>query len=285
MSEPKFVLPSKWQCLGNDYLKLSKEILADGTSVFTNLPRFSNAVSLLQKQNETSVVRIPLMQNIEAVSLGANPQEINGCYQIREFRYNKLDELPINKGSLCRSAEIQTILSYIKEHSSPQQIMLDIEGPFTVLGGLIRSEKIFMAKRKQPELLKNLLFFLAEELAAYAKEAIHLGVKVISLSDPQSGIDLVGEPFYQEFNGLALLHFMELVNDALSHALIHICGKTSYGLLKTNMVRADAYPVPAQPYVDTLFSLAENPEITFIGHACIHKQNQNANHIWKLCIS
>ena len=285
MSQPKLVLPSNWKCQGNDYRKLPKEILADGTSVFTNLPCFSNAVSLLQKQSETSCVRIPLMQNIEAVSLGANPQEINGCYQIREFRYNKLDELPIKKGSLYHSAEIQTLLSYIKEHSDTQQIMLDIEGPFTILGGLIRSEKLFMAKRKQPELLKQLLFFLAEELAAYAKEAIQLGVKVISLSDPQSGIDLVGEPFYREFNGLALIHFMELVSNSLSHALIHICGKTSYGLLKTNMVRADAYSIPAQPYVDTLFSLADNPEITFVGHACIHIQNQNVNHIWKLSLN
>lgn len=95
----------------------------------------------------------------------------------------------------------------------------------------------------------------------------------------------MGEPFYREFNGLALVHFMELVSDSLSHALIHICGKTSYGLLKTNMVCANAYPVSNTHYVDTLFSLADNPDITFVGHACIHKQEQNTNHIWKLSLN
>lgn len=42
MSKQKLVLPSKWQCQGNDYRKLPKEVLANGTSVFTNLSSFSH---------------------------------------------------------------------------------------------------------------------------------------------------------------------------------------------------------------------------------------------------
>lgn len=285
MYEQTFELPTKWQCQGNDYRKLPKELLSDSTSLFTSLENFSHAVSLLHDQSGASTVRIPLMQNIEAVALGAIPQEINGCYQIRDFRYEKIEDIPIVSRSLCNSAEIKTVLSYIEKHAGSQQIMLDMEGPFTILGGLIRSEKLFMANRKQPELLKQLLLFLSEELVAYAKEAIRLGVKVISLSDPQSGIDLVGEPFYRDYNGFALVHFMELIQPSLSKALIHICGKTSYGLLKTNMVYAKPYPVQSAQYIDTLFSLCDNPDIDFVGHACINKQDLSVNHLWKLCLN
>lgn len=283
-AENRDYLPSKWVCHGNDYRRLPDSVIDMGTEAFRDDTLFQKVVQLIAEDDEVSYTRIPLMPNIEAIAYGGKVSCINNMYLIKEYPYKKLEEIKIRRGELLQKDEIHTLLQYIGTHKE-EDIMLDIEGPFTVLSGLVRTEQLFMNARKNPELLLNLLMTIAEDLADYAKEAIARGAKFISFSDPQTGIDLVGEKFYEQFNGRALIHFIDEVEPYLDHAIIHICGKTSFGLLKTGLIKRELAQVEKIDYRQLMWKLAANPEYRVIGNACINDAHLQTGSVNKLLVN
>lgn len=264
-------LTGKWSCQGQDGRILPDEVIGLGESVMTNLSLLEHAVDIMRRKDRTDVKFLPIMQNIEAVSLGAHPQCISNVYAIKDYKFHSLDDIQIASGDLRKKPQIQTLLAFIDKHKG-ERMVLDVEGPFSVLSGLINPTVLFLAGRKQKERLHELLHIVADEMADYVIEAVSRGVQVISLAEPEGAIDLVGKKFYQEFSGATFRYFMKKIEPALKTAVVQICGKTSYALEQTGMVLTKRYRVEEKDYMDILFDLAEDKRTKFVGHACINRK-------------
>ena len=260
-----------WQCKGEDRRILPEAVLALGTDALKDTELLEDAMNIITGGDSLKVKTLPLMQNIESVALGAIPKQIGKVYSIRDYRYRKISDISIEKGSLVRTPEIQSILKYVKRHSG-EKMILEIEGPFSVLSGMIDPMKLFVAARKHGEELQNLLFDVADELAEYIKLASQAGIKVFSLAEPEGSMDVIGEKYYQEFVGKSMLYFISKIKPYMNRSIVHMCGKSSSALEMEHMASVSKYAVEEKPYKDILFRLSSDPDFRFVGNACINRK-------------
>lgn len=276
-------LPERWICSGNDYRRLPDEIIEMGMKAFINEDMFENAFDILYEEESPQLIRLPLMDNLEAIAYGGILSVVSNMYIVKEYNYKRLDEFNIKPGDLVKTDEVKCVLDYIRKNKD-KNIMLDIEGPFSIIAGLIRSEMLFMCQRKGQEVLREKLFMIADDLIIYAKEAIKAGVRLISFSDPQSGIDMVGQNFYSEFCGAAIMRFLKGIEPYLDNAVLHVCGKTSFGLLKSGMAEQQTVRINLGDYRNTLFSIAGDADFRIIGNACINDSRKSGEYVNKLVL-
>jgi len=193
----------KWTCVQNDFRALPEMVLKKKESCFVSSEEMEKAMELVRQKESVSYLHLPLMQNLEAVAYGGMADVVGDVFAIRTYRFQKLEELSVMDVSLFDTKEIQTLLSYIERHKE-ERIVLDVEGPFTILAGLMGMENILRAYRKEKELLGNVLDKLTKDLSAYVSEAIKRGVDIISLAEPEGDIGLVGEKVYRQVSGYYL---------------------------------------------------------------------------------
>ena len=187
-------LTGNWACQGQDGRRLPEEVLALGMEALRDVELLEKSMQILMEgetkplqaglaNNKNPIHRLPLMQNVEAAALGAVPRIISNVYAIKDYKYNDIGEIKLEKGVLLQSAEIKTLLAYIDRHQG-ETFVLDVEEPFSILAGLVNPTALFVAGRKKKEELRTLLQGITKELEDYAIEAVRRGVQVISLADP-----------------------------------------------------------------------------------------------------
>lgn len=265
-------LTGNWACQGQDGRRLPKEVLTLGMDAMRDVELLEQSMGFIMERDVNRVHNLPLMQNIEAVALGATPRIISAVYAIKDYKYNDIEEIHIEKGQLLQATEIQTLLTYIDRHSG-EPFILDVEGPFSVLSGLVNPTALFLAGRKKKEQLRNLLQIIVEELADYVIEAVRRGVQVISLAEPEGPIELVGKKFYMEYCGPMLYEFLKKIEPELKHTVVQICGKTSYAMERSGFVLTKRMRVEEKKYLDILLELSKDKKTKFVGHACINRTN------------
>lgn len=274
----------KWQCTRHPRRTLPREVLNDGKKNFTDYETLEAAMSKVCALEKQGCLHLPLMQNIEAIAYGGIVSAVGEVLTIRDYAFHSVDELNVMHQSLLDSTEIQNLLHYIKEHKE-EPILLDVEGPFTILAGLMGFNNILKAYRKNKEQLIKVIDKITEDLAAYIKEAIACGADIISLADPEGAIDLLGKSFYEEISGYAMVRFMSLIEPELKKALVHICGKSSQGLIQTGYVVQKRYRVSDKPYQELLLELAKDRKTKFVGNACLNQPRLSVPLITKLELS
>ena len=271
----------KWTCVQNDIRALPERVLQKKDSCFVSGEEMERAMELVRQEESVSYLRIPLMQNLEAVAYGGMLDVVGEVFAIRTYRFQKLEQLPIMDVSLLETKEIQTLLSYI-EHHKEERIVLDVEGPFTILAGLMGMENILRAYRKEKALLGDVLDKITKDVSAYVLEAIKQGVDIISLAEPEGDIGLVGQKVYREVSGYYLAEFMKNIQGNLKKAIVHICGKTSYGLAKSGFVVEKVSRVEEKEYMEILFELSKDRKTKFVGHGCFNENRLKVPLITKL---
>jgi uncharacterized 2Fe-2S/4Fe-4S cluster protein (DUF4445 family) len=261
----------KWACQGKDNRVVSDEVIALGMGVFEKMALMENGILAQQKKDKTDYLTFPLIEGVEAIAYGNTPELIGKNYAFSNYIYQSLEEIDRNK-SIIESQIIKHTLACIEKHSE-EKIVLEVAGPFSILSALIDPINLYKYRRKNKELLFNVLNDIADSLADYTIACIERGVDIISFADTEGAMELVGEAFYKEIVGLTIYHYLKKVSPHLKNALIHLCGKTSYSMQKAGFMIAKVYRVEEnKAYMQLLFELANNKKYKFIGHNCIHKQ-------------
>lgn len=186
------------------------------------------------------------------------------------YPYANLDELQERGGPDYEAIE-RVILKNSRENLPAG--LIDIPGPFAVLGDLVPPERLYASGKRQGELLDAYLTDIALMLADYAEKAIQDGIRIISYADPAGVMELTGIDFYKKFSGKASRLFLRQVEPHLKKSLIHICGKTSCSLERAGYLLAWPQRINIkEPYLDILFREAENRKMKLVGHACINRE-------------
>jgi uncharacterized 2Fe-2S/4Fe-4S cluster protein (DUF4445 family) len=190
-----------------------------------------------------------------------------------EYPFGSPDEL-LKEGISFKKLLPSVILKNTQTHLS--ESVLELPGPFAVLGYLVSPVLLYTYGRKHAETLESILASIANELVIYAKTALDNGVKIVSYADPTGEMEQVGAKFYGQFSGKYTQLFLKQMEPHLKEALIHVCGKTSYSLEKAGYILARPYRLDeTKKYLDVLLEEAENHKVKFVGHACINKERQS----------
>lgn len=262
-----------WKCKGIDKRELPEAVLQQGTSALFNAKEMKVGLECLKVERQTSYLRMPLMQNVEAIAYGSSVKQIGCNYIPGDYRIHSLEELK-NLGEMpYKTGILKEVLDCISE-SKDQNVILDVEGPFAIVAALMDPIKLYSCVRKNGDVLKEVLEKIADSLADYVIEAVHRGVKIISFAEPEGVMQLVGEKFYKTFVGPTSIRFFNKVVPHLDKAIIHICGKTSYSLVKGGYMVVKPFRIASdRDYVDVLLDYAENKNFKIIGHGCINNKN------------
>ncbi len=200
---------------------------------------------------------------------------------VSDYPFKSPDEL-LDKDDISVRELVRFIIKQNTRDNLPEGL-LDLPGPFAILGYLISPITLYTYGRKHGKTLDKVLDVITKELTAYATQEIETGVKIISYADPAGELEHVGERFYKQFSGKYNQLFFKQMEPSLKQALIHVCGKTSYSMEKTGLMLAKPYRTDAhKPYIDILFEEAKIHKVKFVGHACINNEHQPAPVLYRL---
>ncbi|MDO4491433.1 MAG: ASKHA domain-containing protein [Lachnospiraceae bacterium] len=217
----------------------------------------------------TNHLTLPLLQNLEACAYGALPEKKAGYWAPGAYPFRSVEEVLDTPLDLLNDSRIQAVLEVISAFPQ-EQLILEVEAPFTILTALVDPRAVFAALRRSPEQVQKLLKRLADQEALYIGEAIKRGCTVFSLADPLGTAELNGKKLYREIIGPSQVYLLKRCRRYLKQGLIHVCGRMSAELVREGFARAFPVRVERNKYVDALFSLAPQERIRTVGMGCIH---------------
>lgn len=234
------------------------------------------------------VCRVPFCVTVEAEAFGAAlkmPDDDSGprCDGYRFSRMEQLSQLtPMDLGK-GRIAEVLKSVTLLKKAGG--MVVLNVEGPFTVLGFLIDSATIFRGIIRHRILLEQSLALLEASLIDYIRTGIRSGADIISYADPTGALEIFGPKLYREVIGLSTYRILKTLESDTESTLIHLCGQTSRSLEKVGLCTAHPVEVPGgTTYGNNLCRFVHAKTPAFIGHNCLKSSTRVLNRpsVWRI---
>jgi|GEM_PF-3908 len=271
-----------FECGGKDDRGISEDALALGTDIYKDIETMEKAILFNQKAEKTDYLVFPIISNAETVAYGVLPQLMGNNYIFTDYIYESLDDID-SKLSIIENPIIQNTLECISIQSE-KKIVLNVQGPFSILATLINPTKLYTYRGQKKELLLDALINIADSLAEYTIEAVKRGVDIISFADAEGVMEIVGEGFYKQISGVAVYTYLKKIEPHINKALVHICGKTSFSLQRAGFMISKVYRVAEKDYMKVLFDYAQNSKFKYVGHNCIHNKHLSIPIISKLVL-
>ncbi len=204
----------------------------------------------LKEYDGASFCELPFCHTVEAEAMGGcinfGNEKIGPrakeyiCESMEEIL--KLPEIDYSKG---RIREVLLACKTLREQD--EQVVLEVSGPFTILNVLIDAKYAFKAMRKQPDLMKQVLWKLGEEILHFMEEAKKYGVQMISYADSSGGLNILGPKMaawvVEEFTFPFLKKVEEITDET---CIILLCPKTTFALLGTNKAVFENVEIPKE---------------------------------------
>ncbi|WP_077368312.1 uroporphyrinogen decarboxylase family protein [Anaerosalibacter sp. Marseille-P3206] len=230
----------------------------------------------LMKHKNDILCRLPFCNTVEAEALGGNIKlgDAKTGPRVESYAYSSLDELlDIEEIDLNnrRIAEVLKAVEILREQG--ETVVLNVEGPFTIITSLIDSRVFYKGIRKDSERVNQFLKIIEDNILKYIKEGINRGAQIISFGDPAGALDIVGPKVYREYSGKSTFNILKRVESVLGNSILHICGKTSTTF--QNMGLIESHPIKLKEditYGQAIeYILSNRMDVKVIGHNCIKR--------------
>jgi len=267
-----------FKCKSDDYDQLPQDlIMSSGLSyprVHTEKKDMLALARALMAYRQDGFLRLPFCVTLEAQSLGGlvdlgddkkGPRIRDYCIQGPE----DMDKLGRNL-DLSREA---VVMEVIKEHAGDYDLMLNLTGPITIATSLVEPLMFYKWLRRSPDLALNLIKKIETYTEGLLNRAIEAGCQWISYSDPLGGIDILGPDSYKDISGPASYRILKALNQK-KDLLVHVCGKTSYGLEAIGLCKVIHHRSYRGNYSHSLKSFKQDRRGGIVGHRCIKTADQ-----------
>ena len=260
-----------WTCPAIDNRKGISFKDKEKISAMENPEKLKELVDQSGQESGKGIYILPALQNLEAFAYSRDIQSRKRDPGPEPYRVKCLKELEDYTFDLLSLPLIRALLETIPFYKD-KPLILEAEAPFSLLAGLMDPMNLYLCFSEEPLLLENILMRIASASAEYIKACLKAGCRVISLADPVGTMNMVGEEYYRSFCGKASLVLMKECDPFLDKGIIHLCRKMSQSLLIAEMAESQPWTAyeGTNPFKDTLFAMAEDPEIHFTGMTCIH---------------
>ena len=268
-----------FECLGEPERPITEELCsnvgAKYAAVFSKAEDMVKAALEVKRQNRDVFCKLPFCVTIEAEAFGAEVSlnSLYGVPAVAKFRYERVEDIPslpemdFSTGRVHEVLRAATILRDMGE-----TVILNIEGPFTVLSQLVPSKQIYKGLYRQRAKLRSLSEWITAQLSRYAQEAERHGVDVLSYADPTVAADLISPKLYTELCGEISYEVLKAIEQATERVVLHLCNKTSVAFQKAGFCTMERILLPKNlSYGEALIAAIRRPDVRCIGHGCIQR--------------
>ncbi|MBQ8918719.1 MAG: hypothetical protein IJ056_01230 [Acidaminococcaceae bacterium] len=268
-----------FDCPGEPERPVTEELCrscgASYPDVFSKTEDMTKAALEIKRLNHDKWVKLPFCVTIEAEAFGASIS-LNSLYGVpaaTQFRYEKVEEinsLPTLDFSQGRLSEVLCSASLL--HAQGEKIILNMEGPYTILGQLISSKQIYKGLYRNKDKLSKIVHHIGNELVRYAIQAEKHGVDIISYADPTVAYGLISPKIYYELCGSLTWEILRKIQLATHRIVVHLCNVTSVGFEKSGFCISEklSFP-PSCTYGEALIQVIQQRGIRLIGHGCVQR--------------
>lgn len=227
----------------------------------------------LREKNNTKCITLPLCQTVEVEFLGGQVNYANDELgpRVSNRIFSSLEELPIDKSvnfSIGLCEEVRLAAEELKQNQ--EDVILNVSGPMTVLSGLVEMQKIFVQRRKNPQIYEKAIQWIVENLFSYI-ELMKGKISLVSLADPAAGLDLMGAKVAKELAELAYIPLLKRIQTL--GVSVHLCPRMTAVLLLSEHVHKKEQEISISgTYEEVVLDLARNKG-KIIAHGCL-KQKQ-----------
>jgi len=231
-----------------------------------------------------SWIKLPFCNTIEGELLGAKVSLTMNGAKIKEPCFNNINQVPndININSERLNIILEALYSLNNEN-----IIYNLEGPFTILNYLLDTTAIFKAINRQKEDFFYALNSLEEFIISYGTLIYNSGTNILSFGDPLGTKDILGPKL---FNDIYINSFRRIIKGIIHNCpkvTIHICGKLSQNLVDANAVEVSDYKFSRDiNYGEALLNYTKlDCKEPVIGLMCVNRTILQYSTIHKLRIS
>lgn len=231
-----------------------------------------------------SWIKLPFCNTIEGELLGAKVSLTMNGAKIKEPCFNNINQVPNDID--INNERLNIILEALYSLNS-ENIIYNLEGPFTILNYLLDTTAIFKAINRQKEDFFYALNSLEEFIISYGTLIYNSGVNILSFGDPLGTKDILGPKL---FNHIYINSFRRIIKGIIHNCpkiTIHICGKLSQNLVDANAVEVSDYKFSGDiNYGEALLNYTKlDCKEPVIGLMCVNRTVLQYSTIHKLKIS
>lgn len=233
------------------------------------------AAKLNRQERHSRFLRIPLNCNEETRAFGGKLSWNKNGFMANEYSFQHMKEMEHLAHLKYSKDMFQTIfhcLETAKSDSSEKNavpIMLCVEGAFSILCSLIVMMTLFSEYKKERMLVHGILSNISDILSSYILDALSFGVKIISLADPAASIRLMGTKYYKELSGEYMIQLLKKLEPYMSHACIHLCGKSSMDLKRSHLISFSKTSYQGE-YGQCVLDAVNDQSVHIIGNGCMN---------------
>jgi len=282
-----------FKCPGGSFEGITAELLEKTGYRFPeahyDMMALANLSQELKKMRADSVCRLPFCLTVEAEALGAiiKLDDMKNGPRVRTYAFSDIEVVKNITDIDFQHGRIKAVLDAAEYLTSQgETVALNIIGPFTILSSLIDPKFIFKAIRKQNETVVRVLEKIQKNIVAYTEQGLAKGVRILSYADPGGAMDIIGPQMYKQHSGRVTCNILQKLTDRPHHAVIHLCGKTSTALVKSEFCQAVRIESEEnKTYLEVLAGLINDCERTrMIGHSCFRMVpwRKKAPKIWEI---
>lgn len=268
-----------FECLGEPERPITEELCSNAgaryAAVFSKAEDMVKAALEVKRQNRDVFCKLPFCVTVEAEAFGAEVSlnSLYGVPAVARFRYERVEDIPtlpemdFSTGRVREVLRAATIL-----RSMGETVILNVEGPFTVLSQLVPSKQIYKGLYRQREKLRELSDWITAQLVRYAREAERHGVNVLSYADPTVAADLISPKLYADLCGEISYEVLKAIEAATKNVVLHLCNKTSVAFQKAGFCTMERIiPQAGLTYGEAILDAVKRPDVRCIGHGCIQR--------------
>ncbi len=280
-----------FSCPFGSHSTIPRELLSDEsldfTRVFTERDEIAKLAIKLQEMHQSGFATLPSCCTLEIEAYGGTieiPADVVGP-KLSSFTYTKEEDIErIIHATDFTARQKENFAAIRLLHEQGKKVCFNITGPLTVLNGLMELGLVFRIMRKQNKKLE--IFFQNHiiSLMKIVEEAKKQGADIISYGDPVCAISIVGPIVYQEIMESFVVPFLSEWN--IANLPLHLCPKTSLGLVEAGYVKAVSYQFTGDlTYSETLL-LANNGDVKIFGQRCLNSDKKtNIQNIFALILN
>lgn len=192
-----------------------------------------------RQRNEKPFCTLPFDHTLEAEALGGSIRygdEKTGP-RTKEYVYEGLDglfslpEMKLDEGRIG-----ETIRAGAALREEGQEVLFQISGPFTILGGLVDLKYVFKGIRKNPEQTALVFGKIEEELLGLLRELKRNRIRLVSYADSAGTLNILGPSMLAWVTEHFTFDFLRKAEEIMAgEMLMLLCPKTAFALLGMGM--------------------------------------------------
>ncbi len=269
-----------FKCVSDNLEEIPEEVVE---SIGINFPEIHTKAEYiaslsreLKKYKKDTLCRVPFCNTVEAEALGGKIKlgDANAGPRVESYVFNSVEEMQqigeidLSKG---RINEVLKAVEILK--SEGETVVLNVEGPFTIVTSLVDSRIFYRALRKNKDIVDEFFNVLENNIVKYMNEGIKRGAQIISYGDPVGALNIVGPKVFKEYSGKSAFNILKNIEGKLNGSIIHLCGQISSAFQKMDFI--ETYPIKfdeGTTYGEAINYILENKkDIHIIGHNCIKR--------------